>query len=178
MNSNYIREDDPMTNQLTIERDIDVPTIKRKAWAVISVAFLLLFAAWCASAQTTDVPVTAVVQWSNPTTGCTPGVTPCDNVPLGGPTAITELQLFASQATIPSATGAVPAAKLPATATSHSYSTTAPAGATLYFRVRACNAFGCGVLSTEGSRKIVGPLPGSPTGTAVTVTVVIQPPTP
>jgi len=69
MNSNYIREDDPMTNQLTIERDIDVPSIKRKAWAVIAVAFLLLFAAWCATAQT---PACAwnedCIAWNAPTT--------------------------------------------------------------------------------------------------------------
>lgn len=129
-----------------------------------------IFMGSCAHAQSPpNVPVTAAVNWTLPTLAT-------DGSALTGPQALTKLQLFVAPATIPINVGGSPTVELPPAATSHAYSTTAPNGSTLFFRLRACNAGGCSALSNEATKTIQVAVPGVPTGVGVTVTIVIATP--
>lgn len=125
-------------------------------------------------AQSTDIPVTVVIKWVNATTGCTPNVTPCDNAPLGGASALTETRVYGAQATIPDTTTAQPVATVAAPGTQAIWNTTAPVGASLFVRARHCNAFGCSNLSGTASKPVVGPIPNAPGGITITITLTIQ----
>lgn len=125
---------------------------------------------------------TAKLSWINPTTGCTTnpdgtlkgGV--CDNVPLTGDAALTELQVFADIKAI--VAGALPVpVKLGPGLTTTSVTKTVKNGDTLYFRMKACNgpvdARVCSDLSMQASKVIVVPdvKPGVPSSLSIAITV-------
>lgn len=127
---------------------------------------LLIVLALSPAVHAADVPASALVSWSNPTKAV-------DGSALTGPQELTELRVYASTSAIPDNVAAQPVATLPGDATTYKYSTTAPNGATLYFRVRACNVGGCSALSAQASKQINVAVPSAPTGVAVTVTVIV-----
>lgn len=145
------------------------------ALALVMILFALVWPLK-SHAQTTDIPVTVVVRWTNPTTGCTPNVTPCDNAPLGGASALTETRVYGAQAAIPDNTTATPVCTAAAPGTQCTWNTTAPVGANLFLRAKACNAFGCSVLSGTATKPVVGPIPNAPGGITITITIAIQAP--
>lgn len=108
---------------------------------------------------------TATVAWSAPTTAS-------DGSPLTGQQAITSYQVWVSTVSISSTTTAPPTATITGTTTTTTQSITANPGATIYTRVKACNAAGCSDFSAEASKALPVTVPGIPT--TVTVTVSLQ----
>jgi len=134
---------------------------------------LALLMTCAAVAQT--VPGAANYSWTLPTTGCTVGVTTCDNKPLTGADALTGLEIFISTSAIPDAPSGNPTLTLGPGQTTTTYTTTVPNGSTIYMRMRAVNSTGKSIL-TNAVTKVVnaGVIPGVPTN--VTVTFQIQVP--
>jgi hypothetical protein len=108
---------------------------------------------------------TATINWTAPATAI-------DGSPLTGQQAITGYQVWVSTATIPSNTTMTPTATITGTATTTTQSITANPGATIYTRVKACNAVGCSDFSTEASKTLPVSPPGVPT--SVTITLSLQ----
>ena len=138
-----------------------------KSFAIL---FLALSAGLAGAQTSPPVQASAALSWTLPTTGCVGTV--CTS-PLTGTDVLTKLQVYASQAAITDASTAAPVAELPATATSYSYTASVPNGATLYFRVKACNAGGCSGYSSQASKAVRIVVPNVPAGVAVTVTVTL-----
>jgi hypothetical protein len=134
---------------------------------IFAAAFLALFAGIAGAQTPPPVPASAVLSWTLPTTAL-------DGTVLTGPQALSEVQVFAATSAIPNASLTQPVAKLPGTATTYTYTTTAPNGSSLFFRVKACNVGGCSDFSNEAVKRITVSVPGAPSGVAVTVTVVVQ----
>lgn len=128
---------------------------------------LLALAITSGAARAADVPIEANLSWVLPTQ--TVG-----GQPLTGPLALTGVNVFVSQAPIADAAILLPAAKLPPTATAYTYRGDVPNGATLYFRVQAENMGGASAYSPTVTRAVKVDVPGAPTGTKVTVTVVVS----
>jgi hypothetical protein len=151
-------------------------------FALLALALLMILFAlvWPmpSHAQATDIPVTVVIRWTNPTTGCTPNVTPCDNSPLTGAQALTETRIYGSQATIPDNTTAQPVGVVAAPGTQYTWNTSAPVGASLFVRAKSCNAGACSVLSGQASKPVVMAVPNAPGGITITITIAVQTPSP
>ena len=113
------------------------------------------------------VPASASVSWSHPTVAV-------DGSALTGPQALIESLVYASAAPIPDDTTAEPVGRVAAPGRTFVHTATVPNGATLYFRVRACNAGGCSDLSAQAEKPVRVSVPGVPSGVTVTVTVVLQ----
>lgn len=129
----------------------------------------LLSMAAVANAQT--VPGTIKMSWTLPTTGCTVGVTPCDNKPLTGADALTSVQVFVSTSPIADASTMAPTLTLGPGATTGTATISAVNGATLYGRIKACTAAKCGGFSAQVSQTVKLDIqPGVPTN----VTIEIQ----
>lgn len=135
-----------------------------------SIVFLALFAGLAGAQTSPPVQASAALSWTLPTTGCV-GST-CTS-PLTGADALTKLQVFVAQSAIADTSTADPVAELAANAVSYAYTASVPNGATLYFRVKACNASGCSPFSAQVSKAVRIIVPNVPTGVAVTVTVTI-----
>lgn len=116
-----------------------------------------------------QVPAEAAVSWVLPSAAA-------DGSPLTGGQSLTKLQVWAATAPIPDNAGGSPTAELGASATQWKFTTTAPNGGTLYFRLKACNAGGCGAFSQQASKTVQVNVPGVPTGVQVTVTVTVTAP--
>lgn len=112
-----------------------------------------------------NVSSTSVVSWNAPTT----------NTDGSALTNLKEHQLFVAQAAIPDSVSVAPTAKIAAGTNTFSYQATVANGATLFFRVRACNtADVCSALSAEITKKVSVLIPSVPSGVNVTVTVTIS----
>jgi hypothetical protein len=156
---------------------------RRLSWlplALLTLALLMILYAMVwplpAHSQTTDIPVTVVVRWTNPTVGCTPNVTPCDNAPLTGPQALTETRIYGSRTAIPDNTTAQPVGTVAAPGTQYTWNTTAPVGSSLFIRAKSCNTAACSVLSGQATKPVVLAVPNAPEGITITITIAIQTP--
>lgn len=143
----------------------------RKLSAFLAAA-LLAAVSFSASAQTAP-SVDSTVKWTNPTTDK-------NGQPLTGANAITKIQIFVASSPILDTSTVAPFAELivgtnPAPGTQYVYS--APAGSTVYARVKACTQYGCSVYSNQASKVLPFPTttPMPPTG--VDIVIVVTPPT-
>lgn len=135
--------------------------------------FLCVLVVGVAHAQT--VTGSSNLSWQPVTKGCTVGVTPCDNVPLAGTSALTGYEIFVSTSSIPDNTTLQPVATAAAGATTFRYTGTVTNGQTLYFRHRAVNAYGRSALGPQTSKLItLDVLPGVPTAITVEFTIATQ----
>lgn len=126
----------------------------------------LLVSVALAFAQTT-VPASAAVSWVAP-------VNDLNGVPLAGsPNAVTSYNVYLSATPLTATPTGTPTAVVTAPSTTVMSSMQIANGATLYAYVTACNANGCSVLSTPGSKVVSIPavVPGVPTTVTVTVTI-------
>lgn len=118
-----------------------------------------------------------VINWTNPTTGCTTingvAVNPCDNIPLTGGDALSALDLFISTTGTPDCQSA-PTLTVTAPNTTASTTVAINSGQTVHIRVQARIASGGkSFCSNEVTKTFTtGVLPGSPTN--VTITLVIS----
>lgn len=123
--------------------------------------FALTIATVAEGAET--VAGSANVSWTPPTTNT-------DGSPL---TDLKEHKLYIDTAPITDATTVTPI-HVPVGTSTYTYKATVANGATLYFRLKACNASDvCSVLSPETTKRILVLVPGVPTGVQVTVTVTV-----
>lgn len=105
------------------------------------------------------------VSWTNPTTAN-------DGTALTGTQALTKLQVFAASAPIADASTMTPTLELGPTATTGTVTMTVPNRSTLYLRVKACNAIGCGGFSNQTTKPVnVDQPPGVPTSVTFTITI-------
>lgn len=112
------------------------------------------------------------IAWTLPTTGCTAGVSPCNNKPLTGADALTGVKVYVSTAPISDTTILAPVATLGPGVTTTTYTTNVTNGSTIYVRVRATNASGDGPLSNQASQVVALPvLPGVPTSVTISITI-------
>jgi hypothetical protein len=109
---------------------------------------------------------TATIAWNAPTTAT-------DSSPLTGAQAITSYQVWIATSSIASNTAAPPTATITGSATTTTQTVTASPGATIFARVKACNAAGCSDLSAEASKTLPLTVPNPPTN--ITVTIAIGP---
>lgn len=141
--------------------------MKRFLLAAVA-AFLVTPAAFA------DVPGSLHVTWTLPTTGCTTGTTPCDNVPLTGGDALTGVDVYVSTSPIPDNFSGAPTVPLSPTAQTTDVTLTVVNGSTLYVRLKARNAHGASAFSAQVSKLVQLPvLPNAPT--TVVITLVITP---
>ena len=131
-------------------------------------AFLAALLASVATVVVAQVSLTAsvAVNWTAP-------VNDANGIPLaGGPNAVTGYNVYLSTTPL-TATPATPTASVAATATTVSGTISAHVGDTVYAYVAACDATGCSVLSTPGTKLVVQPgaAPGVPTTVTVTITI-------
>lgn len=138
--------------------------------ALLVISTLLSLGMSIASAQT--VSGSMKLTWTLPTTGCTTGVTPCDNKPLTGADALTGIDVYVSAAPIPDSFSGAPTATLAAGAVTTTVTVPATNGGTLYARLKARNASGASPFSGQVSKLIVLPVtPGVPTNITIEITI-------
>lgn len=112
------------------------------------------------------------VNWVLPTQGCIDPPVCTQNVALTGAYALTSIKLYVSTSPIPDNSSMAASAVLGAGASTTSYNATVANGDTLYVRVKATNAFGDSVFSSEVSKVVTVPAkPGAPTSVTVTLTI-------
>lgn len=137
--------------------------------AVVAVGLCLLIAG-VSFAQT--VPGSLTLRWTLPTTGCTVGVTPCDNRPLTGTDAIQGVSVWIGTSPILAQPTGAPTLTLPAGATTATHTLQVTNGQTLYARVSARTGTSNGVLSNQVSKLIALPVqPGAPTSVTIELTI-------
>lgn len=152
--------------------------------------YLLAFAALVCSlpfivprADAQTVSGSLRLNWTLPTTGCTTGVTPCDNRPLTGAGALDGVLVWISTSPIvpdplvnnglPTAAPTLTLAGSAATAT-HTMQVTA--GQTLYARIAVRNASSTSALSAQLTKVIDLPIvPGVPTNVTIQLTIGTAP---
>jgi predicted phage tail protein len=133
------------------------------------IASVLLCLGFAVNAQT--VPGSVDLAWELPTTGCTSGISPCDNAPLTGPDALTAINVYISTSPIPDNTAMAPTLALGAV-TTVKHTMQVKDGDTIYARVRAVNSSGPSVFSGQVSKVIKLPVvPGVPTNVTITLTI-------
>lgn len=127
-----------------------------------------------ANAQT--VPGTVNLSWTLPTTGCTPGVSPCDNKPLTGVDALTGVDVYIATATIPTNTTMLPTLQLGATATQTTHTMQVTNGGSLFIRLKVRTARVVSGFTNEVTKVIEVPVtPGVPTNVTITLTINTSP---
>ena len=132
-------------------------------------ALALLCLGFAAHAQTVTGKLD--LSWQLPTTGCTVGVTPCDNSPLTGTSALTAVNVYISTSPIPDNSTMAPTLALGPAVTTATHTMQVTNGATLYARVRAINSAGASGFSNQVSKLITLPVtPGVPTSVTITLT--------
>lgn len=138
-------------------------------------AALAVLSAFSAASLGQTVPGSMRVSWTLPTTGCTQGVTPCDNVPLGTAGALTGVEVYISTAPIPDNSSMSPTLTLPAGATTGTHTLQVANGATLYARVKARNGATPNSLSpfsVQVSKLVSLPVtPNAPTSVTIELTI-------
>lgn len=130
---------------------------------------LVLFA-FVGNAYAQTAPGSITLTWTNPTTGCSQGVTPCDNKPLTGADALTGVDVFlVAAASPPAAPPATPFVSLSATTTTTTQSLPVRSGDTIYAWVRANNAAFKGMMSNRVASGVVTfpVVPGVPSGVTI-----------
>ena len=136
-------------------------------WAALILAGIITS---CAQAQT--VPGKADLSWDAVTTGCTLGITPCNNVPLTAAEVVTGYEIYASTSPIPDTSTAAPIATVTGSVVTFAYTTTVTNGQTLYFRLKAVNVVGKGGFSNQATKLIsLQVLPNVPTSVTITLTI-------
>lgn len=137
---------------------------------LIVAAALCLLLTGVAMAQT--VPGSLTLRWTLPTTGCSIGVTPCDNKPLTGNSALEAVHVWISTSPIPDTPTGAPTLTLAAGATTATHTLQVANGATLYARVSARNPAGDSPLSAQVTKIVSVPvLPGVPTNVTIELTI-------
>lgn len=139
----------------------------------IAVFSLFFFLAFSSVALTQTVPGQLTLTWVLPTHS-TPAT---GSVPLTGANALTRIDVFISTVLIPDSPTELPTLTLTGSTITGSHTMQVPNGSVLHARIRACNASGCSILTNEVTALVqVDPIPNPPT--TITITVVIQFPTP
>lgn len=129
-------------------------------WLGVAV-LLLFFVVWkIAHAATTSV----TVNWTAPTLAT-------DGTALTGGQVITSYQVWVSTVSIPDNVTGTPTATITGTATTTTQAITATPGATIFARVKACNAAGCSVLSNQATTLVPLTIPNPPTNVTVTLNI-------
>jgi hypothetical protein len=137
---------------------------------LIVAAALCLLLTGVAMAQT--VPGSLTLRWTLPTTGCSIGVTPCDNKPLTGSAALEAVHVWISTSPIPDAPAGAPTLTLAAGVTTATHTMQVANGATLYARVSARNSAGDSPLSAQVTKVVAVPVrPGVPTNVTIELTI-------
>lgn len=129
------------------------------------------------------IPARADLSWTLPTdTECLdPAATDpatCAKLPLTAGLALTGIAVFVDTSPIADDNITLaPVAVLAGNASSAVYNATVPAGATLYFRVKARNAFALSKFSAQASKVVEVPnvAPGAPTNVAVEFKIGVVP---
>lgn len=159
---------------------------KSRTWGRMRIAgAALLF--YCISPLASAANVTATITWINPTTGCTVGVTPCDNKPLPqtGPGALTAIKIYISPASIPLTSTMAPSFVLPppGNPVPTQYVYTGAEGSTIFVRAKACNMTTatattpakelCSPFSNEASKQLpmLDAVPNAPTGVTISISL-------
>ena len=120
-------------------------------------ALVLLCLGFAAQAQTAGQGKIDLT-WVNPTAGCTVGVSPCDNKPLGTANALTAVNVYISTSPIPDSTSMAPTLALGPGVTTTTHTMQVTAGTTLYARIRAINSSGASPFSVQVSKLIEFPV--------------------
>jgi len=126
------------------------------AVALVALDFL---AVRCAYAATPSI----TVSWTAPTAAV-------DGSALTGAQAITSYQVWISTASIPDTVATAPTATV-TTGTTTTQTVTANPGDTVFARVKACNAGGCSVLTTQASKVLPLSTPNPPTNVTITLNI-------
>ena len=153
-----------------------------KFWLTLAVG-LLGFGAIPVYSATLAIPARANLSWTLPTdTECldplATDVATCAKLPLTDTLALTGIAVYVSEQPIADDnTTLAPIAVLAGNATSAVYNATVPAGATLYFRVKARNAFALSKFSAQTSKLVETPnvAPGTPTNVTVEFKIGVVP---
>lgn len=106
---------------------------------------------------------TVTLNWTAPTTAV-------DGTALTGAQVITKYEVFIATATIADTVSGAPTATV-TTGTTTTQPVTASPGSKIFARVRACNASGCSVLSTEASATLPISAPNPPTNVTITLNI-------
>jgi hypothetical protein len=129
----------------------------------------LALAAPLTFAQAATVPATAQLAWTAPTQAT-------DGSPLTGAQALTKYQVFVSTSPIADAAALTPTAEPGPAVTAYTWQGSVANGATVYARVKACNASGCSSYSAQGSKQIQLASPGAPGTVTITITLALGAP--
>lgn len=156
-----------------------------KFWLTLAVGLLGFGAIPAYSAEPAPllIPARADLSWTLPTeTECldpaATNPTTCAKLPLTAGLALTGIAVFVSTSPIADDNSTLaPVAVLAGNAASAVYNATVPAGATLYFRVKARNAFALSKFSPQVSKLVEVPnvAPGAPTNVTVEFKIGVVP---
>lgn len=141
--------------------------MRRPVSLLAALATALLAFPAIAQSQPTLVTASLAISWTAPTIDSTGAV-------LTSVEAVTSYQIYISGSTTmpstPTATVA-PATTGGVVPTSATESISTGVGSTSYVSVAACNAFGCGALSSPTAITVSGSAPGVPTNVKITATI-------
>ena len=159
-----------MLNPFDISRRFE--TFLQVLFAMLLAALMFLGFLYANTVQAQSVPGNLQMGWTLPTTGCTTGVTPCDNVALTGAKALTAIEVYISTSPIADTSTMAPTLTLAAGATTATHSMQVANGATLYARLKAVNADGKSGFTVQVSKVVNAPvLPTVPTNVTITLTI-------
>lgn len=144
---------------------------RRPLLTLLAIGLLELLASAPIYAQTAQAD--ASFSWVLSTTGCSVGISPCDNKPLTGANALTRVEAFFSTSPIPDSPTTTPVV-LSAAATTTTTTLSVTNGGSIYGRFRECTATLCSDLSAQAVKPITLDVkPGVPT--SVTIQITIKP---
>jgi len=139
-------------------------------------AYLLTFAV---QAFALEVPANMNIRWTLPTqTECLePAPAVCVHLPLTDELALTAIELYVSDVAISDNAALTPTSTLGGDAKTVKYNAVAPAGSTLYVRLKARNVFNVSEYSPQISAVVNVPnvAPGAPTNVTVEITIGVAP---
>lgn len=135
-------------------------TLKHKIALAVAVGLIGLCVVGIANAQVRPIGL----NWELPTVAT-------DGTPLTGNQVITKMQVFLNTVPIQDNTSMTPTVELGPTVLTATQSFTVATGGTVYARVRACNAQGCGPFSGQVTRTFPATVPGAPTNLTITITL-------
>lgn len=146
-------------------------TLNRDSWHALRPLFLaivlVVVLAWAALAKAATIPLKITI--TPPTTGCTVGITPCNNAPLTGTDALTGAEVYLSKSPIPNVAPSPATLVLAAGVYAAQYSMSAENGETIYMRTRVQNSSGFSALGKELTYPVkIGVIPNPPPATTLT----------
>lgn len=145
-----------------------------KRLAALFAASFLAFAA-AVPAQAVTVPL--AVSFVMPTTACTTingvQVNPCDNIPLTGANALTNIDIWLSLAPIPDGFTGPPTLSVPAGATLLNTTFSASSGDTIYVRLKARTSSASSLhFSNQATKTVtVGAVPADVTTVSLAINI-------